>query len=222
MIEAAIRDGDLPGLHHIIEANTSSMGTRRSRSSTWCRYWTRKRAELRWREPGHREDGAGCEGRSSRVGRGDAEVQGEGGLLRPSVLGPALPQGDRRCGTRGTGRPDLAASASRAVRDLGEGGVPVELTELNRTRQSTTGWRSGSRWCWGTTRRGKRGHSTSGNNPVNVQGTGMVDAKKGDRIAITGIFRHQPPGERMIVEAVVGSWSRRNTDGHGERLHEAE
>ena len=51
---------------------------------------------------------------------------------------------------------------------------------------------------------GDRWHSTSGaTNPVNVQGAGTVDAKKGDRIVVTGIFRLQPPGERMIVEAVI-------------------
>ena len=86
--------------------------------------------------------------------------------------------------------PDLAASASRAIRDLGEGGVPVELTELNknpakynwmavRVEMVLEEYTPGDRWA------------------------GTVDAKKGDRIVVTGIFRHQPPGERMIVEAVV-------------------
>ena len=100
--------------------------------------------------------------------------------------------------------PDLAAPASRALRDLGEGGVPVALAELEknpakydwmavRTEAVLGDEPPGERWAF----------SIGGRNAIGVQGTGKLNAKAGDRVAITGTFRHLPSGERMIVDATI-------------------
>lgn len=204
-IEAAIRDGDLPGLHHVIEAKYLIDGDAAFAVEHLVPLLDTK-------------DGLNCGGANrviARMGR-DAKdalpalVAAMGKYKEGEVchdLVKLAPHFRKRviAALRGAlADPDLAAPASCALRDLGEGGVPVDLAELEKN-PAKYNWMAvrvevvlgdytlGDKWAF----------STGAKYPVSVQGTGTVDVKKGDRIAITGIFRHQPPGERMIVEAVV-------------------
>lgn len=205
VIEAAIREGDLPGLHHIIEAKYLIDGD--------AAFAVKHLSPLL-----DTKDGLNCGGANRVIARMGRDAKHALPALVAAMrkykerevccdlvrLAPHFRKEVLTALRETLTDPDLAASASRAIRDLGEGGVPVELTELNknpamynwmavRVEMVLGDYTPGERWAF----------NIEATNPVNVQGSGTVDAKKGDRIAVTGIFRHQPPGERMIVEAVV-------------------
>lgn len=38
---------------------------------------------------------------------------------------------------------------------------------------------------------------------ISVQGAGKLNARAGDRVAITGTFRHLPPGEHQLIDATM-------------------
>lgn len=205
VIEAAIRDWNLPGLHHVIEAKYRIDGDAAVAVKHLVPLLDTK-------------EGLNCGGANRAIARMGADAKDALPALiaamrkykedevsydlvvlakhfRPQVV-TALREA--------LADPDLAASASRALRDVGEGGVPVNVAELVRN-PAKYNWMAvrvevvlgeytaGDRWAF----------SIGGKDLIEVKGTGTVDVKKGDRIAVTGIFRHQPPGERMIVEATM-------------------
>ena len=83
-IETVIRDRDVPGLHHVVEAKYLIDGDAGYAIKHLVPLLdTEGGSELRRGEPGDRQNGAGREGRPSSVDSGNAEAQGKGDLLRP-------------------------------------------------------------------------------------------------------------------------------------------
>ena len=206
-IEAAIRDRDVPALHHTIEAKYHIDGD--------AAFAIKHLVPLL-----DTKAGRNCGGANRVIARMGADAKGAVPALIAAMrkykedeicydlvaLAPHFRDQIVLALRKALDDPELAASASRALWEIGEPGVAVDVAELGKN-PGKYNWMAvrvelvlgdfvpAERWSYGVVAKGTV--------PIGVQGTGKSDARGGDRVAITGVFRYEPntSDPRTMIQA---------------------